>query len=1106
MKTLIRKVALVALLILTSAKAIAAPPDNDNFDSATDLGSLTTTSVTGTTDEATIEPGEPFIRFDEEFFFDFYGSTIWWKWKCPAGGKRLVTVSTHGSTEEGFDPETFDPVRVPMDTRLMVFSGPAGLDTQVPKAESLDAMDRLTSEAAFIAEPEVTYYIRVDAESFFPFSTEVKLSLNSTAGTPTTADAHVAWGKVLMTYRSDWDKAVEKPEILVLGGAALTEADTHFNAALALSKNHPEANLLHALVSLLKLQKDEAFKDLLDDLGIQDDMADEDMPHYSPGIDLDGNQAFSPTANSSQAIAYGRTTLRPRLVSAALALEKITSTTFLATMPEYLRLGGSCHLDYGDVQMLRGGCKVLLALLDLTESFQMAAKLQDLQELKNQGLLDTQHVLDQLGDLLKFSGTDKRSGVKTNLQEAIALYGKASTHIRTKRPLARDPLHLFPLRDDPEQEASLRTRLDQINKSLGGATVSEQGWSINLGKILTGKVSLNELMPSFKGNRVIKDSVPKPDMAGILPGATKLKIENLLRDNGRLWEDLIQFDTQVSPGEELFGSVNESGGLFLPGTNHSISATALPGYVFSAWRFNDRLVSTLNPYVFPVVREYTLLAHFSQDSRDDDKDGLSNYAEVQAGTNLSSPDTDDDGWPDGLDEDPKTPAPGAFMVSQELNTSLRVQSGRIISIKNQPPGVSYDAVNQRLVGRPGFLGATVSAPKSFTITATVKPDIGPSFNMNITFNVIPLPQNFIGTFNGIVNRGAINNDLGGSISLSVTNSGSVTGKLIMAGVTYNFPSKLQLNTSPPASSQAVLALPAMKPVKTKPAVYVSLSVDPGTGTIQGTVSPSSLPGHANALDFTAELQVRPASGVVGTYNAQMTPADHISNRDYPQGSGYSILKVGTVGTVTWAGKFADGTAITAGGGISAEGRVALHQTLYGSLGSVQGWTKVNSGRHSDDGLLSWVKKDLAPAKSRSYPQGFPEELGISLNGSLYNPKTALFTLLGLNAGDENTLSVFTEGGLVGSAEQSFRIDAPAVLKVAGITSPQNLQKLTLSITTSSGIFKGSVIPQAVGRKASFEGILVPHLSIGDGFFLLPESNLTTSLILSGRVIIRANDE
>ncbi len=1081
-------------------------PINDDFASAINLGSGTTASGTGSLDHATVEADEPLLRYDE-WSFEYIGSTVWWKWTCPFGSDRLVKVTTAGSKED-----VYGSVQVPMDTELAVFTG-SDLLGLTPVAEGDDTVLDHTSEVSFVVSAGTTYYIRVDADQWNPSNTSVKVNLTSD-GAPITAAAHVAWGKARMTYTGGWNPSVPEPMIPVLTTTALNQAAAHFTSAIALSKSDPEANMLLAIVNLVKLQKEAAFQTLLTQLGVVDTSPDPELPNYTIVEDVNGKELFAAGANSSQGIEYLKTVARPRLLATVAMLEKITSTTFLATLPDHMRLTDSLYVDYGDVVMLRGGCKVLLAFIDIFESYNLISPLQDLSDMSSVGTLDAQHLADALGGLLKFSGSDKRASIKTNLQSAIALYNQGSLHIRTKRPQLRDSSHLFPLRENPTNEADVRVNLDKINRCIGGTTIVENGWSFNAGKLLTGTLSLRDLSPNFKGDKIIKGSVLKPDLGGALVGATVNKVEIYLRSENELYEGDIYLGVQVASGQEMFGSVDDPGGLFPAGSFHVINPVPVPapGYLFEGWVFQDQIVSTLPAYRVPVIREYTLLAHFAEDNHDDDKDGLSNHDEIRLGTSLTDADSDDDGWPDGLDSLPLLPVPSTFSVSQDFSgISMNLPVGKILSITGLPAGVTYDAVNERLMGRPNFLGAGITIPKSFTITATVKPVTGANFTLQIKFTVEPLSEKLFGTFNGLADRGTtLNADLGGSFGVTITNSGGVSGKLVMNGFTYTIPANVRLDSTPGSPQMATCTVPAIKPTTVSPKVYIRFAIDALTGSLTGTASLLETPGAVGEIHLVAERLAIPALGLVGTYNSVLTPNNHPGDLAYPQGEGYNTLKVANTGAVTWTGVLADGTTLTFATTLSSAGDVPLHVMLYTNRGSIQGWSKVAAGRHTATDPFSWSKKNILTA-TRSYKDGFPSNIDVDLDGSLYvtTPVPTLFNLLTLTAGANNTDIRFSDGKLDSPFMQPFEIVAPSTVKPIPVSTMLNPNKVVVtSITASTGLFVGSfttgTVAVPLARRADFKGIIVPHLHRGGGFFLFPESALATSPIYSGKVLIEAD--
>ena len=79
--------ALIATALLVPAPAQAAPPSNDNFSSATNLGSAVPAVGSGSNIEATTEAGEPVQRSVVSAT-----GTIWWRWTAPATGRYRVDI------------------------------------------------------------------------------------------------------------------------------------------------------------------------------------------------------------------------------------------------------------------------------------------------------------------------------------------------------------------------------------------------------------------------------------------------------------------------------------------------------------------------------------------------------------------------------------------------------------------------------------------------------------------------------------------------------------------------------------------------------------------------------------------------------------------------------------------------------------------------------------------------------------------------------------------------------------------------------------------------------------------------------------------------------
>jgi uncharacterized repeat protein (TIGR02543 family) len=98
------------------------------------------------------------------------------------------------------------------------------------------------------------------------------------------------------------------------------------------------------------------------------------------------------------------------------------------------------------------------------------------------------------------------------------------------------------------------------------------------------------------------------------------------------------------------GSVLGGGG-YVPGSSVNVVATPNPGYLFSGW-IGDYTGSD-NPIAIVMDSNKAITANFSQDTRDTDDDGLTNYQEiVELGTDPTLKDTDGDNVEDGDDAFP----------------------------------------------------------------------------------------------------------------------------------------------------------------------------------------------------------------------------------------------------------------------------------------------------------------------------------------------------------------------------------------------------------------------------------------------------------------------
>jgi formylglycine-generating enzyme required for sulfatase activity len=123
--------------------------------------------------------------------------------------------------------------------------------------------------------------------------------------------------------------------------------------------------------------------------------------------------------------------------------------------------------------------------------------------------------------------------------------------------------------------------------------------------------------------------------------------------------------TLTNNGTSLGGTFAKSGTLS-HGTNATLTATPLSGYLFGSW--NSAASGSNNPTTVLMDSNKTVGATFVEDTRDPDKDGLTNYQEIIV--RLTSPnvgDTDNDGVNDGQEVTDTTNPLIADTDGDELN-------------------------------------------------------------------------------------------------------------------------------------------------------------------------------------------------------------------------------------------------------------------------------------------------------------------------------------------------------------------------------------------------------------------------------------------------------
>ncbi len=333
----------------------------------------------------------------------------------------------------------------------------------------------------------------------------------------------------------------------------------------------------------------------------------------------------------------------------------------------------------------------------------------------------------------------------------------------------------------------------------------------------------------------------------------------------------------------------------------------------------------------------------------------------------------------------------------------------------------------------------------------------------------PIAGSYAGLF---YNTNVVAFDSSGFFSANITTQGLVTAKLQMAART--FPLSGQFTTEGEFS--------AIVPRLSQSSLSISLQVD-----MSGTNN--FLTGQISSGTWTAQLLANrsvfsktnppPQAGEKYTVTFPGSP----DSRSEPGGDGYGTVTVDNSGNIMFAGKLGDGTAVSQKAFLSREGQWPFYISLYAGRGLVIGWLTLSNQPQSDiNGLVEWFK--LPRPFTGLYESGFA--IQSDAVGSRY-----LFTngvpILPLNGG--NGQIVLENGSLTQPITNSFALDSANRISTA--------DKLTLTFTSASGLFRGTAVDLETGRSIPFSGAVLQKQNRGAGLFRLSEQ--------TGRVILEPQE-
>jgi hypothetical protein len=362
-----------------------------------------------------------------------------------------------------------------------------------------------------------------------------------------------------------------------------------------------------------------------------------------------------------------------------------------------------------------------------------------------------------------------------------------------------------------------------------------------------------------------------------------------------------------------------------------------------------------------------------------------------------------------------------------------------------------------VAGNYGIVITGLSPNTSYHSRIVAQTSGGTAYANDMTFvtsqNVTPTAGNYQGLF---YNTNEVTLESSGFFGATVTSNGTFTAKLQLAGKSYSLSGRFDGGG---AFSSYIFR-------KGMNAIHVSLKFANGGDVLNGEIVDGAWTAElvANRAAFNASTNPAPHQG-----KYTMVIPGHGNSSTAPAGDGFGTVTVDGSGNVTFNGTLADGTKVSQKTTLSKEGRWAFYASANAGNSLILGWLTLANGSDRDlQGAVDWFKQPHSGPGV--YPSGFAVQS--ETTGSRYVFSLGM-PVLNFNTGEIQ----FENGDLAQSVTNQIALNSTGkVMNLSG-------NKLNLTITASSGLFKGSFIDPASGANIPFCGVLLQKQNQGSGYFL-----------------------
>jgi uncharacterized delta-60 repeat protein len=401
-----------------------------------------------------------------------------------------------------------------------------------------------------------------------------------------------------------------------------------------------------------------------------------------------------------------------------------------------------------------------------------------------------------------------------------------------------------------------------------------------------------------------------------------------------------------------------------------------------------------------------------------------------------------------------------------------------IAITGLPPGLQFDTVTQRIVGRPTRPGTNIP------ITVVASNVVGTTRKSG-TITIITLPATLLGQF--VAGLDPVDaTDIGGRADFVISSTGAVTGSFVVKGVKRKFTGKVNGGASlvhPITVNLLPLAAFGGDP---SPSINITFGVN---DTVQFFLNHTQLGRSGTGWRNVWSGGTNPREG---RHNFGGTS----TNLSAPAGGVAGSILVTNIGKVTVQGRLGDGASITNSSWLGPNGEVFIYQPLYSRKGFIRSPAgaepRLSTGNVATvTGELDWFKDATT---SGDYPAGFGTGLApaaLVLEGNRYSAPVPNALIMALTAGANNLRITVSEAEL--AAPSVLNATVSTTHKVSSISTTATVTSTLMTVSASTGKFTGSfnVLNSGIDptRPASFTGWFWDSSGVGEGYgnFMLKKS-------------------